>query len=552
MTDVGFYFEPEAYSADTKLLMGRQAAGAAFFRAYAQSRPEQAWCFARERDAGALFSRMLRDLGSSDTQVRWVGIHNVGELAEAGLLYRPDPAIAVDAWRRLQHATPRAYSLCGITHTTATHAVMECFAGLLSAPLEEWDAIVCTSGAVRDSVRTIVEAQADYLRERLGAQRFALPQLPVIPLGVHASDFVATNAERAGARNALGIAPDETVFLYVGRLSFVNKAHPLPMFLGLEAAARDAKVTLIQAGWFETEAVEQAFRADAQALCPSVRCLYVEGRDAAPRRQAWASADVFTSLSDSIQETFGLTPIEAMAAGLPVVVSDWDGYKETVRDGIDGFKIPTMAMPAGAGQSLADRFDFGLDSYHVHCGVVSQLVSVNVEAAAEAYRRLIHDPSLRRRMGNAGQARVRDMFDWAVIFRRYQTLWEELAERRRSTPALHPALSRRVRPDRADPFTVFGTYPSAVIAPTALIRRPAGATAERAFARRDLSTVSFAEIFLPERQVVADVLNCIPGEGWTTFDAMRSQLNHPPLTLAAAVLWLAKVGMIEVRPDGAV
>ncbi len=33
------------------------------------------------------------------------------------------------------------------------------------------------------------------------------------------------------------------------------------------------------------------------------------------RETAWASADVFCSLSDNIQETFGIVPIEAMAAG---------------------------------------------------------------------------------------------------------------------------------------------------------------------------------------------------------------------------------------------
>ena len=40
------------------------------------------------------------------------------------------------------------------------------------------------------------------------------------------------------------------------------------------------------------------------------------------------------SLADNIQETFGLTPVEAMAAGLPCVMSDWDGYRDTVRDGV--------------------------------------------------------------------------------------------------------------------------------------------------------------------------------------------------------------------------
>ena len=48
--------------------------------------------------------------------------------------------------------------------------------------------------------------------------------------------------------------------------------------------------------------------------------------------ELWAAADVFLSLVDNIQETFGITPLEAMAAGLPVVASDWDGYRYTMRD----------------------------------------------------------------------------------------------------------------------------------------------------------------------------------------------------------------------------
>ena len=48
---------------------------------------------------------------------------------------------------------------------------------------------------------------------------------------------------------------------------------------------------------------------------------------------------MFCSLPDSVEETFGIVPIEAMAAGLPVVVSDWDGYKDTVRDNVDGFEF---------------------------------------------------------------------------------------------------------------------------------------------------------------------------------------------------------------------
>ena len=72
---------------------------------------------------------------------------------------------------------------------------------------------------------------------------------------------------------------------------------------------------------------------------------------------------MFCSLSDNIQETFGIVPIEAMAAGLPVVVSDWDGYKDTVRHGVDGFRISTCMPQAGLATDLALRHALEVDTY---------------------------------------------------------------------------------------------------------------------------------------------------------------------------------------------
>ena len=549
MAEIGIYFEPEAYSIDTSLLMGRQSAGAGFLRAYAKTRPAQAWCYAREKAAAADFAAVLGRLGCPDTRTEWVGVHNVAELSRPGLLYRPDPGISADAWRRLQHAAPAAYSLCGITHTTAHQSAMGEIAHMLSAPLEPWDALICTSVAVRASVQVILDAQADYLTERLGARRFTLPHLPVIPLGVHADDFTIPEPERATARAAFGLDPAEAVFLFVGRLSAFSKAHPVPMFLGLEACAADTKVTLIQAGWFETEAARGDFEADARALCPSVRCLTVDGRDPAALRRAWAAADVFTSLSDSIQETFGLTPVEAMASGLPVVVSDWDGYKDTVRDGLDGFRIPTVTLPPTTGQAFANRYDAGVDDYHAYVGIVGQFVAVDVAATAAAYRRLALDPALRRQMGASGRAQARDAFDWPAVFARYDALWADLAERRNAGAA--SGLRQRSRPDAPDPFTLFAGYPTAALAPGTVLRRGPGATPDLALRRRALATVRFAEPFLPNPDLIEAILSPLDETAWVSFDALRQHLGRHPLAIAPAIVWLAKMGVLELRGETA-
>ena len=99
-------------------------------------------------------------------------------------------------------------------------------------------------------------------------------------------------------------------------------------------------------------------------------------------------------MSDNIQETFGITPIEAMSAGLPVVVSDWDGYRDTVRDGIDGFRIPTQMPPPGYGDDLALRHSLGIDTYDMYCAYSSSLVVVDLASTTQAFIKLFSSSTI--------------------------------------------------------------------------------------------------------------------------------------------------------------
>ena len=103
------------------------------------------------------------------------------------------------------------------------------------------------------------------------------------------------------------------------------------------------------------------------------------------------------------------------AAGLPVVVSDWDGYRDTVRDGIDGWRIPTLMPQAGLAGDLALRHALEIDTYDQYCGLTCSLIAVDVEATTKAFVNLFTSPDLRRQMGQAGQSRARQVYDWASI-----------------------------------------------------------------------------------------------------------------------------------------
>ena len=280
------------------------------------------------------------------------------------------------------------------------------------------------------SVQQLLDQQFEYLKWKLGATRFELPQLPVIPLGVHVKDYEFSEAQKKAAREKLGLSEHDVAVLFVGRLSFHAKAHPHPMLVALQNVARTSskKIHLIQAGWFANEPIEQAFKQAAKELAPDVTHHYLDGRDSLQRTTAWAGADIFCSLADNIQETFGLTPIEAMAASLPLVVSDWDGYKDTVRHEVDGFRVPTIISQTGDGVELASLYERGLINYDMYCGYSCEFVAVEITKATEYFSALVENPALRLKMGKAAHERAVQCYDWSVVMSAYQSLWHSLSE----------------------------------------------------------------------------------------------------------------------------
>jgi hypothetical protein len=222
-------------------------------------------------------------------------------------------------------------------------------------------------------------------------------------------------------------------------------------------------VHLILCGWFANAGIEKTFRDGAATFAPSVTLHVLDGRDADARAGAWRAADVYTSLVDNIQETFGLSPIEGMAAGLPVVVSDYDGYKDTVRDGLDGFRIPTFQPMPAEGDGLADAHAIGVQDYdrYLYASVLDVVVDVN--AAARAFATLFADADLRKRMGESGRARAQALFDWRHVVAHYRDLTEELAARRATAARSAPG---QVWPARLSPWDAFATYPTDMVIDT--------------------------------------------------------------------------------------
>ena len=384
-----------------------------------------------------------------------------------GGLFLPDPSIGRWAlWR--QPVGPSAFSLIGQIHTLSTPAALAHLQDLVGEPVQPWDALICSSTAGRSVVEAVLRSREDALAKRSGGDaerlRALRPQLPVIPLPLPDSAMGVRALDKRLARSSLGLPQEASVVLRLGRLSVYTKLDPWPTYAILEHVARqlDHPLVLLECGPDDKPSQEPSLNA-LRECCPHVlfkRMGGVEPVSEELKQQALSAADLALSLVDNTQETFGLAVAEAMAAGLPVVASNWNGYRDLVRHGVDGYLVPSRW--ASTAQAVSVRLGWqqfsGIESFPAVAGALAQLVQLDADAAKKALVSLLTSPSLLQRMGRSASARAKELFAEDVVMGHYEALFAELEQRRLAAPA--EAGKRQPIPASLDPVHAFNGYPS--------------------------------------------------------------------------------------------
>ena len=547
MANVAIFHHPDAVESDDKPLAGRRTAGQSFLQGYVRhGRIGTLTCAGASQAHLDHFRELTAGYGWAGASAG-VLLSRPAELARHGVLQLSGPNIATYAWVRRRHAQT-GYSLAGITHTVSTRRIMEGLQALMSAPVEEWDAILCTSRAVQSVVAAQLEEHATFLQQRFAARRMPRPQLPIVPLGIDTAQFARDGFVRAEMRARFGLREGDIAVLSMGRLTVFEKMHPGPLFLALERAAETTgtRPVLLLCGWFHDERSEALHRDMAAAFAPSIRLEVINGRDPELRYQVWSAADLFCFPVDNVQETFGLAPVEAMAAGLPVICSDWDGFRDTVEHGVTGFRARTLLSRPGTGTNLAERFEDGTDSYHQYLAFVHQRTAVDIGELAGYLARLIDDADLRARMGAAGVERARRLYDWAAVIPQYEAVWAELGSRRGRAVSAQDRGRAPANPAAMDPFTLYAGYPTTAISGSAVLRT--ATAADEAEIDRLITLTGARQVRrLPARaEQIAAVAAAIATYGPLTLDDLGTRLDLAEGTRESAVLWLAKFGLVEI------
>ena len=464
-------------------------------------------------------------------------------------IFRPDPHVQQLLWQRQQVPEP-GFSFCGLAHAIGGLETGDLLERYCLSPSEKSDAIVCPSVAVKAAIGSFWDVYGDYIKTRFGALFKCPVQLPIIPLGIDIDRYEALGSsdKRADQRKKLGLSDDDIVLLWVGRLSHAIKAHPLAMYQAAERAAEKtgAKVHLIMLGYFVPEDAGPQFKKLAEEYCVKVKVSFIGNDDPRFPDGLWAAGDIFLSLIDNMQESFGLTPIEAMAVGIPRVISDWDGYRDSVTNGEDGFLIPTTQPPSGAGRALSELLVSGKEMYGGFLAKSALTVAVDQEAASDAIALLIKDKNKRKTIAEKARARVRPTYDWKHIIPAYENLWKELAaQRRRDHEGVRPIEWPSALPQVPDPYTMYRSYPTSALSESSKLTVSASQDMVKRLWSHEINVFAIDMMIPPDDTI--SLINKIASKGEIRIgDLLREAASFDKNQMWRTFGWLIKLGILRV------
>ena len=247
----------------------------------------------------------------------------------------------------------------------------------------------------------IIAANPDERADLIWRMGVPTEKVCTIPPGVDIELFQPRSM--AASRAEIGIAPDERVVLFVGRIDPIK---------GIDTLIDAAEIMIVQ--WFD-RARRRRSSSSAAISTPTAprlalwRTLPTRSNSAASRprfrlvgSQPQDQLPVFYAAADVVAvpsryESFGLVAVEALACGKPVVASRVGGLRFTIDEGTTGFLVKPQSPQALAG----------------------------------ALEQILGDETLRTAMSAAARPSVA-RYDWSYVARQVRHVYGRLAEGHRA------------------------------------------------------------------------------------------------------------------------
>lgn len=432
----------------------------------------------------------------------------------------------------------RVYPTVSIQHGMSMHSLLYGnYLRLLLTPSYSCDTLVCTTQASRKSLTALLETTSASFRRQFGVSIDFNGQVAVIPLCVDTDLY--RPRDKGAARANHGIDQNEFILLYIGYLSPV-KADLLPLLAvvrHLSDTRQHHRLRLIIAGTGPTS-YYNSLRLAVNELHLSTKITILRGISDQDKQSLLNAADVFVAPCDSIQESFGLTPIEAMASGLPQVVANWNGYRDTVVHGATGFLVPSYWGKCDGELRGSDDI-LGWEYDHA---IVGQSVSFDIAEMIKAIDALMVSHDLRGNMAHQSRLRAINEYSYACIAKRYDELFMESI----LSGASLTATPKDRRFDHAAYFDTFGHYATKHLTEGSIVRlsniKTLSMSRLLAIIKEEIGIGVFDE------KIFELIIHRLSGGEEKRVDQVISEMamEAVPEVTKRHLLWLLKHGKIEV------
>jgi glycosyltransferase involved in cell wall biosynthesis len=248
---------------------------------------------------------------------------------------------------------------------------------------------------VRTADRVIAECPQDR-EDLIGMYGAPSARIATVPCGFDPNELAP--CDRAHARRALSLPENEFIVLQLGRLVPRKGVDNVIRAMAPLVHEHRVRARLLIVGGESEEPSEAStpeigrLRAIAEAAGVAAQVHFVGRRDRDALSRFYSAADAF--VTTPWYEPFGITPLEAMACGTPVVGAAVGGIKSTVVDGVTGFLVPPR----------------------------------DPQALARKLAVLAQNPMLARALGRGGIRRARSLYTWERVTERLLRVYVDVVK----------------------------------------------------------------------------------------------------------------------------
>jgi glycosyltransferase involved in cell wall biosynthesis len=187
---------------------------------------------------------------------------------------------------------------------------------------------------------------------------FENAQTRLLPFAFKESEFYPLDeASKQDFRARLGFTSEDKILLYSGRINLEKNVHSILRIFSviqklvantsLIIAGRCQDLPFREFGVYSVSMKRTMERIIGKLGISQDRIRFIGHKNTADLCALYNIADVVINLTLNHDENFGLSQVEAMACGTPVIAADWGGLKDTIVDGETGYKVKTVVTNSG-------------------------------------------------------------------------------------------------------------------------------------------------------------------------------------------------------------